>query len=264
MIIWVHITARNDHCHGMRVVYIYNPYIQQIKEGNRCKQVFPQEIPQITKCFWKGPQLLMCPQHGIKHKAAINNIKYCVHTVIAAVCFIPFCGHINKHSRQWHQSHYRCCGQIWRQNINEFSRFHTKKTPKPQVQSENIAEGDIEQTEIIFGIVQQDKLFSRRQSEDEIMDQYDVEALVSTCQLGELEDSLLITVIMIGVLRECLLNMEVAHLKQKAEIKAAFQQQTKTSSFNPFYSWFWTGLFRTLKNEIKISGQIGEYNQKTT
>ena len=42
----------------------------------------------------------MCPQHRIKHKAAISNSKYCVHTVVAAVCFIPFCGHINKHSRK--------------------------------------------------------------------------------------------------------------------------------------------------------------------
>ena len=42
----------------------------------------------------------MCPQHGIKHLAAFNNSKYCVHTVIAAVCFILFCGHINKHSHR--------------------------------------------------------------------------------------------------------------------------------------------------------------------
>ena len=27
--------------------------------------------------------------------------KYCVHTVIAAVCFTPFCGQINKHSQHY-------------------------------------------------------------------------------------------------------------------------------------------------------------------
>ena len=41
----------------------------------------------------------MCPQHGIKHEAAINNSKHWLHTVIAALCFILFCGHINKHGR---------------------------------------------------------------------------------------------------------------------------------------------------------------------
>ena len=45
----------------------------------------------------------MCPQHGIKHKAAINNRKYCAYTVIAAVCFILFCRHINKHSQEDHR-----------------------------------------------------------------------------------------------------------------------------------------------------------------
>ena len=41
----------------------------------------------------------MCPQHGINHTVAIDNSKYCVWTVIATVCFIPLCGHIDKHSQ---------------------------------------------------------------------------------------------------------------------------------------------------------------------
>ena len=41
--------------------------------------------------------LLICPQNGIKHKAAINNSDHWLLTLIAALCFIPFCGHINKH-----------------------------------------------------------------------------------------------------------------------------------------------------------------------
>ena len=40
----------------------------------------------------------MCPQNGIKYKAAISNSKHWLHTLIAA-CFIPFCGHINEHGR---------------------------------------------------------------------------------------------------------------------------------------------------------------------
>ena len=46
------------------------------------------------------PCSLMCPQHGIKHKAAVSNSKHWLSTVIAALCFILFCGHINKHGRQ--------------------------------------------------------------------------------------------------------------------------------------------------------------------
>ena len=57
-------------------------------------------------------------------------------------------------------------------------------------------------------------LFTRRQRWEESMDQYltDLKVLASTCQLGDLEDSLLITVIIIGVhnsvLRERLLSTE--------------------------------------------------------
>ena len=60
------------------------------------RQVFLFPFPFFFSFqFW--PYSLMCPQHGIKHKAAINNSKHWWHTVIAALCFIPFCGHINKH-----------------------------------------------------------------------------------------------------------------------------------------------------------------------
>ena len=38
-------------------------------------------------------------QHGIKHKAAIDNSKYWLCTVIAALCFNPYCGHINKYGQ---------------------------------------------------------------------------------------------------------------------------------------------------------------------
>ena len=41
----------------------------------------------------------VCPQHRIKHKAAINDTKHWLRTVIAALCFIPFCGHNNEYGR---------------------------------------------------------------------------------------------------------------------------------------------------------------------
>ena len=44
-----------------------------------------------------GLYSLMCPQHKIKHKAAINIIKHWLHTMIAPLCFILYCDHINKH-----------------------------------------------------------------------------------------------------------------------------------------------------------------------
>ena len=44
------------------------------------------------------PCLLMCSQHGIKHKSAINNCKQWLCTVVA-LCFIPFYGHINEYGR---------------------------------------------------------------------------------------------------------------------------------------------------------------------
>ena len=39
------------------------------------------------------------PQNGIKHKAArpINNSEHWLRTLIAALCFISFCGHNNKY-----------------------------------------------------------------------------------------------------------------------------------------------------------------------
>ena len=36
----------------------------------------------------------MCPQNRIKHKAAITVRNQCLLLVIAALCFILFCGHI--------------------------------------------------------------------------------------------------------------------------------------------------------------------------
>ena len=57
-------------------------------------------------------------------------------------------------------------------------------------------------------------LFTRKQAEEETMDKYltELQVLAKTCQLGELEDSLLITIIMIvvhnSVLRERLLNTD--------------------------------------------------------
>ena len=38
------------------------------------------------------------PQHGVKHKAASNNSRYCVNTVIASVCLFSFCGHRHRAS----------------------------------------------------------------------------------------------------------------------------------------------------------------------
>ena len=38
----------------------------------------------------------MCPQHGIKHKAAISDCKHCLRTVIAALCLFRFVGTLTK------------------------------------------------------------------------------------------------------------------------------------------------------------------------
>ena len=62
--------------------------------------------------------------------------------------------------------------------------------------------------------VERYRLFSRRQGPDETMDQFltELKVLASTCELGNLEDSLLQTVIMMGItnsaLRERLLNKD--------------------------------------------------------
>ena len=57
----------------------------------------------------------MCPQNGIKHKAAITNSKHWLRTSIAAFCFIPFCGHINKHGQEmWIFLNTVAYGTLWR------------------------------------------------------------------------------------------------------------------------------------------------------
>ena len=69
---------------------------EPIKKEKRIKQNHKGWYVRVRlREISKTTMLLMCPQHGIKHKAAVNNSKYCVHTVIAAVWFIPFSGHIN-------------------------------------------------------------------------------------------------------------------------------------------------------------------------
>ena len=40
----------------------------------------------------------MCPQNGIKHKAAITVRKQCFLLLIAALCFIPGFGYNNEHA----------------------------------------------------------------------------------------------------------------------------------------------------------------------
>ena len=41
----------------------------------------------------------MCPQNGIKHNAAITVLNQCLLFLIAALCFIVCCGHINEHGQ---------------------------------------------------------------------------------------------------------------------------------------------------------------------
>ena len=54
-----------------------------------------------TGARWKAqPCSLMCPQSGIKHKAAITVHSQCSLLLIAALCFIPFCGQINEHGQR--------------------------------------------------------------------------------------------------------------------------------------------------------------------
>ena len=57
--------------------------------------VFSEKTPKYN-C---GLHLSICPQHGAKEKAAINNSKHWLWTVIAALCFSPYCRHINRYGR---------------------------------------------------------------------------------------------------------------------------------------------------------------------
>ena len=53
-------------------------------------------------CFLRKAIFLMCPQHGIKHKAAINNSKHWLRTLIATLCFICVVGTLrNMVLRNW-------------------------------------------------------------------------------------------------------------------------------------------------------------------
>ena len=69
--------------------------------------------------FFKNKErlcLLMCPQHGIKHTEAVPVCIQNLLLLIAALCFIPCCGHFKNYSLK-NETDTLCKNKVMHQNV---------------------------------------------------------------------------------------------------------------------------------------------------